>query len=524
MEKVNYIDQQMKSCWEKNKSLVYVCLAFTFLWGFVCHGYMFANNFFSHDSLNEFNADVFGNAWKIQLGRVLVPYYRKLTSTALTLPWLNGFLALFWLSITVFFVVKIYHIEKKYLIFLIAGILTTNVTVIAMTATYIHELDNNMFGVMLSVVAVYLWRKFKYGFCIGAIFVGASLGIYQSFISVTATLIIISSVLDLLLEKEFSTVLKNGINGVVMLLLGGGVYLLLIKVICTITNVPLFSGNYNSVTNLTQGSVWDYLHYIPGTYKECFNRFFDYPSLFPDNLNYKCQIVILLIMAALILCVLIKRSVGWKERILTAILIAIMPLAMNTVYVLNKAETHDLMNYAFWLIYVFAVLVFYKLGYSKKVKIMLLSRVVPFLLVFVTLWGNVQVSNMVYMKKNIEQEATLSLFTRIMYEIEQFEGFVPGQTKIVFVGEPEHLLTPMTGFEVSRKITGAKIDYMLGAASRDYYAAYFEYVLQYPDAIADQETWDRIMDSNEIYVINCYPEEKCMKLVGDVLLVKIGEN
>ena len=72
---------------------------FTLLWGAVTYLYAFLNFTVSHDSLGEFyggqrfNGDyLWGESWKIALGRFLVPVYQKLLRGQLTVPWLIGVL------------------------------------------------------------------------------------------------------------------------------------------------------------------------------------------------------------------------------------------------------------------------------------------------------------------------------------------------------------------------------------------------------------------------------------------------
>ena len=86
---------------EKEKKLCLYSLAVTFLWGLLAHGYGIMDSNFSHDSLNEFNGLIFGNQWKIQLGRFLIPVYRNFSRTDLTLPRLIGILGLLWRGLAV---------------------------------------------------------------------------------------------------------------------------------------------------------------------------------------------------------------------------------------------------------------------------------------------------------------------------------------------------------------------------------------------------------------------------------------
>ena len=101
----------IKQKFENNKNTVFYCLAVTFIIGLAAHAYMYFQDSFSHDGLNEFNGNLF-NKWKIQLGRFVVPLYRLLTRGGLALPWIIGILSLLWIALSVFLTVKMFNIKK----------------------------------------------------------------------------------------------------------------------------------------------------------------------------------------------------------------------------------------------------------------------------------------------------------------------------------------------------------------------------------------------------------------------------
>ena len=181
---------------DKNRKELVFCLIVTFIWGLVAHGYMFFNNFPSHDSLNEFYGNQVNDDWKIGLGRFVVPIYRHVFRGNLTLPWLVGLLSLFFVAVAVFFTVKIFSINSKVLAILVSGIMVTNPTVIAECGTYLHDMDVNMLAMLMAVLAAYLWKEHK-GFvpyAVAVVMLVLSMGIYQSYISLTITYIILVSI------------------------------------------------------------------------------------------------------------------------------------------------------------------------------------------------------------------------------------------------------------------------------------------------------------------------------------------
>ena len=92
----------LKEKFEKNKFWLIFSLASTYRWGLAAHSYFLFDSNVSHDSLEEFHAAIFGNVFKVELGRFLTPLYRAIFRGDATMSWLIGILGLFWLGLSVF--------------------------------------------------------------------------------------------------------------------------------------------------------------------------------------------------------------------------------------------------------------------------------------------------------------------------------------------------------------------------------------------------------------------------------------
>lgn len=518
---LNYLSNALK----QNKKIIFCALISTFAWGTIAHGSFFLHNSFSHDSLNELVPSVMGNSWKIQLGRVFVPIYRLILGEIVTTPWTIGLLSLFYIAIAVFLVAKIFKIKSRSIIVLISGIFVTNISVISITATYIHDLDCYMFALALSVFAVYLWRKYKKGYLCGAIPICFSLGLYQSFISVTITLIIISLIICLINEKEANKVIRNGIKGCVMLVGGGILYYVAIKVICFISGTPLLSGGYNSLDVASSTPILIFIKNIFAGWNNTFKQFFSQISIYPEFLFSVLNAIILVIIAICTIKALFSKELKIKAKILLVVLVALLPISMNVVYALTNGMSHDLMHYAIWLTNLLALLMIVKSptnSLKSALRSSLLMAVSGALLVI--LWSNTQVANIVYLKKDLEQKANLSLFTRIVQQIEDYPGYISGETPVVFVGKPDSELKEIPGLEKFYKITGSDNKYVLGAAEQTYYRAYFSYILHNPANIADSVTWDKIQNDERVIDMSCYPKKESMSMIDNIMVIKLGEH
>ncbi len=518
---ISFVDK-LKS----NRKTIVLCLISTFIWGLVAHAYIFLHSSFSHDSLNEFNADVFGNKWKIRLGRVFVPAYHTLTRGDLALPWLVGLLSLLYVGLAVFLVIKIFAVKSKFITVLVSGIFIANLAFTATAATYITDLDCNMLGMLFSVLAVYLWKKYKWGFLFGIVPVCLSLGIYQSFISVTITLVLIELILQLLNCEKFSTVLIKGFKGIGMLFGGGISYFVSVKIVCHITKIPLMSQGYNSVDSFLFMSPSALFSSAINSYKETAKTFLRATSTYSIRTITVISLALIVVAGAVVLCRLLNKSISVPSKILTLVLIAVMPWGMNVARILSGGMSHDLMHYAVWLTYMFALLIgiwgikwFANLNQTIKYGQLGITAG----LVVVILWGNVQLSNAAYLKKDFEDKAGLSLFTRVLYKIENFDGYVSGETPVVFIGQPYDNISLIDGFEDSYRITGSVYSFVLGAGSRTYYRSYFENILTNPIKIADSKIWYPMLEDKRTEEMPSYPDEGCIKMIDGVMVVRLGD-
>ena len=349
------IDNNWQAKLVSMKRCLILCLCFTLFWGLLAHGYAMANALLNHDALAEFNGSICGNSNKVEVGRFLVPLYQKLLHLDLALPWLVGVLTLLWLGIAVFLTVEIFEVRSQITVFLIAGIYTVNLAVIATWGSYLHDLDADMFGILGAVGAVYCWRRLHplWGTLLGALLTVVPLATYQCNFSVVIELVLIASILDLVEGVSFAQVLKNGLRALGMAILGGLMYYALIPVVMAVTGLSLRTGDYNTIDHVTNLSLSGYLHNLKPAYRSWF-RYLHF-----DLNPYPCKLfnglLALVSFAAGGLWVL-DRKVPILSKVLCAVLVCLLPLGAMLSHVALSGMFHDLMTYAIWLVYLLPLL------------------------------------------------------------------------------------------------------------------------------------------------------------------------
>lgn len=505
-----------------HKNALYLSLASAFGWGMAAHGYMFSDNSVSHDSLREFHAEILGNNIKMGSGRVFTALYRDLLGSDVTLPWLTGLLALLWIGLAVFLTVRIFRIESTGIICLLGGIFSTNIAVSATTATYIHDLDSYMFAMLCAVAAVYLWKEWKFGWLPGAVFASGAIGIYQGYLFVTVTLVMFDCILCLYRQEPFRKVFREGLKAVGMLVLGGGLYFAAMKGILALTGAYLVKGDYNSMDLILHQTPAAILGLVGDAYGDWFRHLWEAYSSYPGILVKGTTAVFFLICGAALVCELGNKGMGLWEKLLCLVLVGLLPLGMNLIYVLTISRTHDLMTFPIWLFYLFVLLnadflakKWHRPGQWLRMACIGLSVLM--------LYGNVRFSNGMYMKKDLEYDAYLSLMTRIVTRMEMTEGYVPGETAVVFVGTPENRNGMIPGFKDYWNVIGMTSGDLLLQSERSRYQAYFDYILSLPIRLAEHEIWQEVTASEAAGKMPCYPLAGCMEFQEGLLVVKLGE-
>ena len=507
----------------EDSRLLLLCFAAVFGFGLAAHAYGFLHASFSHDMLNALVADHVETYWKMQLGRPGIVLYRRLFRGVIAAPWQLGLLSLLWLSLSCFIAAKLFQIKSRLFPVLLAGILTVNITTVAMTATYLYEMDADLFAALLGIIAVLLWDRYGWkGALLGILPVVGCMGTYQSMVSVPITLVMLLSMAALLRGISSGEVFRKGLRALIMLGLGAALYLLAVRIMCSWKGINLAMDSYNSLEQAASVSV---LQRICHVYRSWTNAFWVPKKAHIEPVVLFVNVLLPMLGLWKLLVWFVKGNSKAGGKILFLFLLLLLPLGMNTAQLGFSRDSHDLMKYSFWLFYVLCLLPVFLLPGSRKPD---LTRAAAALLAIVLFCSNIQTANIVYTKKGLEQDATLSLMTRITYRLEEQEDYVPGETPLVFVGVSEQLQEKIPGFEKYYDITGCEASSPIANAEATYYfnlyEAYYRYILNCPVVMADWEQWNALQKDSRVEEMPVYPAEGCMQMMDGIMVVKMGSE
>ena len=486
-----------------------------FAFGLVFHGYSYLNGNFSHDSLYSLYEE--SPELMISVGRFLRPVYRLLRGN-FTLPLLNGLLSLAFLSLSVYFILDMLEIRSRWLTVLSCGLLAGNTSVALMNATFLHDADAYALALLLAVLGVWVSRKGGKGLWLSVPLYFCSLGIYQAYIDCAIYLILILALLALLTAQPVKQTLHRAFRR--LLAVGGGMvlYFLGTKLAPAITGVKIDRG-YNTVYSLSDLSLQSLL--------ERAEKFFrsELVWLYSPNARLKRLIfVVNLVFVLLAVCLVVsalKRQKAGKGRIWAVIgVAAAMPLGMNLVTLLSNLY-HALTVYAFYFSYllVFALAERAPRWELPPVRIRQARRLCA-ILAAVILFDSCIYAQTIYLEKQMDNDATLSLMTRFLSRAEQTQGYELGQTPIAIVGrlrfsqlhtQREGMPSPAIG-----------MGYSYATTYFETYEKYISYYLGYPAQFLKGPALLELEETEAVQNMPEFPHPDSMQMVDGVLVVKFS--
>ena len=289
----------------------------TLITGLINYIYLLTHNCLSHDGLFYGPIHVSGN-WEFDLGRPLLIIIDKLRG-GLVAPSIIFSIGIICICITLILIKRIFKIEKRIPLLLITIMLVTFPT-IADTALYIFCFDSYCLAMLLSTLAVYMIIKKKYIFAI--ISIASSLALYQAYISMTITLLIIYYINETI-EGNFN--IKEFIKNMLIILIGMITYYISLKIGMKVFHRTF--ANYKGANELGLTTIIN----IPKNIILCYKDFYNF--LFKDNIIinsfYKRNIynMIIVFCFIFILINILKRK-NIKQNIITILLLMILPVSI----------------------------------------------------------------------------------------------------------------------------------------------------------------------------------------------------
>lgn len=490
----------------KTEKLIRYTFLTAILVGLCTHLPIMLSDIPNHDGLSSIYFDqnmITSGRWFLSIACGFSSYY--------SLPWLIGLLSILLLAVTSVLLVEVLEIKKVSFGVLTAGLLVT-FPVLTSTFAYVFTMDGYMLSLLLSVLAVYLVSKGRYGFLFGGIALAFSLGIYQAYLPVCILLCLYKVILTFLEEKDVKVKVKTVMSYLLMGVIGAILYYIILQILLFVQHTQLAS--YQGINEMTGFS----LKSVTTLYTDFIEFILTGKVLFNNVFSILAFGMLLLLFAGTFIQVIWQKKL-YKSvwfYIVFILIVVIIPAVCNIILVVSQnVSYHTLMRYQY------VILVMEMLAFTEKygTGILRKSEIVLIVSVGVLIFNYIVTDNIAYSNLEKKYEKTYAYCLRLADRMEQTEGYYQGipVAMIGVVSENEYPVTDVTK-DVTSKLLGITGDYLLYTGEN--YKAFFENYLGITINLVSGEEMSDIYYSEEYWEMNSFPAKDSMKVVNGILYIK----
>ena len=501
---------------------------YTLIFMALLHGYRYVSLGFSHDSLAfAWQPDL---EWQISLGRYMQPFYWWIIRGRIAAPFIVGVLSYGYMVGSVYGVASLLDLKAKTSLFLLAGLMCGSLAFIALDATYSHTADVYMLALMLNIAAAWLClrgRRRVPSVLAAAVLLVISTGLYQAYLQVFTALTMVWALLRLLKtdDRAIPEAVARCAQSFLALMLAMALFFVGYYVVMAVTGVEAVS-KANSIGGMKVLSGAALVDMVKTTWKMPLRQLGRLQGRIAPLARMLTAVVLMTGAAATIFTARRSRVSAW-QALGMAVLVLLLPFGMNWICLFCGGVVHDLMMYAY-IVPLLAALAANERAWNlaladegKQIgkKTRAAACVLP-LAVLTLLFDRGIYANQIYLKKDLEYDATLSVMTRVVDRIEQVEGYIPGETPVEFLGDILRSQLAMTrpAFAHLGSLTGTEENYAITYA--DTFWMYLEDVMGYPIKRfreTKNEEQERVTDD-----MPCFPDKDSVQMVDGVVFVKLA--
>ena len=483
--------------------------------GFLAYMFMITNKYPNHDELVclfTIGTTFESGRWGLEILSLLFP--------DMSMPWIHGVLSILFLTLSSCLVVHIFRIRSRILQMLVGGLIVSFPSQIC-NFTFMFTSTAYTIAFLMAVGAVYffigkgLLRK-----AAGVVLLVGSLSMYQAYLAVTVSLLILYFFFELLHERDtVKSILLRGLTSVVWIVVALGIYYLISQVFWRITGRTM--GPYASGAMALDPSK------ILLQIKDAYISFVE-TLVFQKNgiaLTRISRVAYPILLLTTLGGVLVAgiRSKKWSFLALELVLLALLPFGIGCLFLIfQKDSIHTMVLYSYCSLFVlFAGMVefFLQEGDWKQViqKLIVLGRDGIVLLLALLLAGNIFIANKAYLGMHLFYEHTYFFTSAILNRMQDTPGYTT-DSKVAIIGEytePDYYSVYFTDLA---QMNGVRALNPNAYSIREFFEMYNGIPLNQ----ATPEEVEAIANTQEFQEMATYPNEGYMKTIGDVIVIKLS--
>ena len=527
--------------WKKHRRILEL-FVIIYLFGLIVHLYMFTNKFFNYFELGNIFADMsFTQGDTIAQGRWFLPIATNLF-TGFSMPLINGLISLFYVTASAVMTIDLLKIRSR-LYAMLFGFAFVSFPGYACTLAYGVNADAIAMGIFLCTLAVYLYRKWKYGFLPAIILIGCGLGAYQTYLSVSIGLIYMLLFFEAYERKlTWKPFVWKAVKAGAMLAGGFIVYYGVLQLSTVITGVSLTDYHgVDSMTSFTLKGIAKGLVYTYGYFLAYFfsNRYLY--TIFRIACNLIGGIAFFVFVGKRLALHKKRKNIASFWMLLT--LFCLLPLGINaTPFLMADRVGAGVDRYMIpSIMFLWAMLlklmdieaqgvemqeneVRGNVGYEEPAGSTVIFQWAGIVSVAMAIISSVVICNESYHRMDAATQVTTSYLNRIAVRLEAMPQWQQGMP--VYFANTKPFLSSAYDVEVPAY---DNMTNMPGTEVSPHYnergvAKYFRVYLHMPIVDAGEEKKEQIDNSPQFQAMPAYPAEGSVDIIDDVIVVKLCES
>lgn len=482
----------------------------------ITHGYFFLNRYANED----YHHSVYVNNNGIEYGRWMSGFSVHYIS-----PWVIGLIALIGIVISVTTIISIFEIKSSISIGLIS-LLMVSFPTLAYTFGYMIPAATYTISIMMSIIAVWVTRRYKFGYLLGGVCLAFSLGYYQSYIAITMTICVIDIILSVLesnisKEKLFKVLVNYFLMGIIGLIL----YFIILKSCIFLTGIQLDS--YKGINQIGKIPFENIGQLLERTYKKFIafflgNKFF-YNNIF-TMIMYSCSFIV----TAYLMYKQSKR-ISKLNKLVVVCLILIIPFCVNIIdFIVPASESNTLNIYACVMISLIPIKLIEGINLSKSKNLLFSSWMIVVALCTIGI-NYYYISNVYYLKLSTYYEQTQLFYNRLYSRIEEIDES-RDNGKLAIMGNSGSIKSILgnqsNDFPIIMNDQGLRERY-IGMSELDLLGTTYKGISFINNIIGKNyimptaEELEYIRSTEDYKKMDVYPARSSVKLIDDILVVKM---
>ncbi len=479
----------------------------TLISGILIHLYIITNKLTNWDDI----AGIFISDGWLEFGRWGINF-KQLIFPHVSIPLFNGIMALIFVSLSACLICDILDIKTKNNRILI-GIILVSFPVLAGTFSYMFLAHAFMLGFLLSVLSVYFAKKDnKYFTILSIVLLILSLSIYQAYISITATLLLILLIKDCINIKNTKQIIYKALKFLAILFFGLLFYMVITKIILKVFQTSF--ANYQSMDSMGKLSVFGIVRGIYRCYAHLVEQIIRKHIMVPTISTRLFYTIVILLDIGFICYILWKNRKNKLNLLMMLLFIILVPITMNMVYILNEnVEYHGIMMYGDCFIYIILVLFIDKVAkkYRTALKFIIFAQVFLY----------IGIINQYYLEMQLSYENAYSFYQTVITNIMNTPGY-DENSKISIIGKYNSKELYTESYKDYVYFTGIPNGYdMINAYSKIQFINYF---LGFNgNFIKEDEVKDYLENNEEFKNMPIYPYYGSVRKIDDIIVVKLSD-